>query len=41
VFGHTNARLIWLIVISAITGWVLGVVTTYLVRRRARWPRAG
>ena len=40
VFGHTNAGLIWLIVISAVTGWVLGIVTSFLVRRRTRWRRA-
>jgi uncharacterized integral membrane protein len=40
VFGNTQAGLIWLIVISAITGWVLGIVTAFLVRRRTRWRRA-
>lgn len=40
VFGDTKAGLIWLIVISAITGWVLGIVTAFLVRRRTRWRRA-
>jgi uncharacterized integral membrane protein len=40
IFGHTKAGLIWLIVISAITGWVLGIVTAFLVRRRTRWRRA-
>jgi uncharacterized integral membrane protein len=40
VLGHTNAALIWLIVISAITGWVLGIVTAFLIRRRTRWRRA-
>ena len=39
VFGHWEAALIWLVVISAITGWVLGIVTAYLVRRRTRWRR--
>jgi uncharacterized integral membrane protein len=41
VFGHTKAGLIWLLVISAITGWVLGIVTAFLVRRRTRWRRTG
>jgi uncharacterized integral membrane protein len=41
VFGHAQTALIWLVVISAITGWVLGIVTAYLVRRRTRWRRAG
>ena len=40
VFGSTRAGLVWLIIISAITGWVLGIVTGFLVRRRTRWPRA-
>jgi uncharacterized integral membrane protein len=39
VFGSTKARLIWLIVISAIAGWVLGIATAFLVRRRTRGPR--
>jgi uncharacterized integral membrane protein len=39
VFDSTNARLIWLIVISAIAGWVLGIVTGFLIRRRTRPPR--
>ena len=40
VFGTAHTRLVWLIVISAITGWVLGIVTSYLIRRRTRWRRA-
>jgi uncharacterized integral membrane protein len=40
VFGSTQARLIWLVVISAIIGWVLGIVTAFFVRRRTRWRRA-
>ena len=40
VFGKTQARLIWLVIISAITGWVLGIVTSFLIRRRTRWRRA-
>jgi uncharacterized integral membrane protein len=39
VFGKTHTRLIWLIVISAIAGWVLGIVTAFLIRRRTRGPR--
>ena len=39
VFGSTSARLIWLIVISTIAGWVLGLVTSFLVRHRTREPR--
>ena len=40
VFDSTQARLIWLVVISAIIGWVLGIVTAFLIRRRTRWRRA-
>jgi uncharacterized integral membrane protein len=36
VFGSTHARLIWLIVLSAFTGWLLGLATSYLLRRRTR-----
>jgi uncharacterized integral membrane protein len=39
VFGTSQTRLIWLIIVSAITGWVLGIVTSFLVRRRTRWRR--
>jgi uncharacterized integral membrane protein len=37
VFGSTRAGLVWLIIVSAITGWVLGIVTAFLIRRRTRW----
>jgi uncharacterized integral membrane protein len=40
VFGTAHTRLVWLIVISAIAGWVLGIVTSYLIRRRTRLRRA-
>ena len=40
VLGHAQTALIWLVVISAIAGWVLGIVTAYLVRRRTRWRRS-
>ena len=36
VFGNANARVVWLIVVSAITGWVLGLATSFLLRRRTR-----
>ena len=39
VFGSSRTQLIWLVIISAITGWVLGIVTAFLVRRRTRWRR--
>ena len=39
VFGSASARLIWLIVVSTIAGWVLGLVTGFLIRQRTRAPR--
>jgi uncharacterized integral membrane protein len=39
VVGSTQTRLIWLVVISSITGWILGIVTAFLIRRRTRWRR--
>jgi uncharacterized integral membrane protein len=39
VFGSTQTRLVWLVIVSAITGWVLGVATEFLIRRRTRWRR--
>ena len=39
VFGDANARVVWLIVVSAIAGWVLGLATSYLLRRRTRRAR--
>jgi uncharacterized integral membrane protein len=36
VIGDAQARVVWLIIISAFTGWVLGLATSYLVRRRRR-----
>jgi uncharacterized integral membrane protein len=39
VFGSGQARLIWLVIISAIIGGVLGMVTWFLLRRRPRGRR--
>lgn len=36
VFGDAQARVVWLIIVSALIGWVLGLATSYLVRRRRR-----
>jgi uncharacterized integral membrane protein len=41
VFGSTQTRLVWLVIISAITGWILGIVTSFLIRRRTRWRQPG
>ena len=39
VFGSSHTRLIWLIIVSAIVGWLWGLATSYLIRRRTRRPR--
>ena len=36
VFGSGHASLIWIIVVSAIVGWLAGIATSILLRRRAR-----
>jgi len=40
VFGSVNASLVWIVLFSAILGWLLGVVTSALFRWRTRAPRA-
>jgi uncharacterized integral membrane protein len=39
VFGSGTTSLIWLIVIPAILGWLVGMATAELFRRRTRRPR--
>jgi uncharacterized integral membrane protein len=39
VVDSTRTRLIWLVIIAAIVGWVLGIVTSLLIHRRTRPPR--
>jgi uncharacterized integral membrane protein len=39
VIDDTQTRLIWLVIISAIAGWVLGIATSFLIRRRTRRAR--
>ena len=34
VFGSGHHRLIWLIVVSGFLGWLLGLATSFLLRRR-------
>ena len=36
VFGETNASLVWIILASAILGWLLGLATSTAFRRRTR-----
>jgi uncharacterized integral membrane protein len=40
VFGDADARVVWLILVSVIAGWVLGLATSYLLRRRIRRSEA-
>jgi uncharacterized integral membrane protein len=39
VFGTSRTRLIWLVIISGLVGWIAGLATSYLIRRRTRRPR--
>jgi uncharacterized integral membrane protein len=39
VFGDTNASLVWIILASAILGWLLGLATSIAFRRRTRHDR--
>jgi uncharacterized integral membrane protein len=39
VVGSGDHRLIWLIVISGFLGWLFGMGTSFLLRRRARRAR--
>jgi uncharacterized integral membrane protein len=39
VVGSGEHRLIWLIVISGFLGWLFGIATMYLARRRRRRAR--
>jgi len=36
VFGDTNASLVWIILASAILGWLLGIATSIAFHRRTR-----
>jgi uncharacterized integral membrane protein len=38
VFGSGRASLVWVIVVSAILGWLVGIVTSAIIRHRTR-PR--
>ena len=39
VFGSSSASLVWIILSSAILGWLLGIVSSALFRWRTRAPR--
>jgi len=36
VFGDTKASLVWIILVAAILGWLLGLLTSSAFRRRTR-----
>ncbi len=36
VFGSTHASLAWIIVAAAVFGWLLGITTAIVIRRRTR-----
>jgi uncharacterized integral membrane protein len=38
-FGSGEASLVWIVVVTAIIGWVLGMATSIVLRRRTRGPR--
>src|SRR4051812_26192543 len=40
VFGYSHVSLVFLILFATILGWLLGVATSILFRRRTRAPRS-
>jgi uncharacterized integral membrane protein len=38
-FGSTRASLVWIILATAVVGWLLGIVTAVAFRARTRRPR--
>jgi uncharacterized integral membrane protein len=41
IFGYSHVSLVFLVLFSAVLGWLLGIATGILVRRRLRTPRRG
>ena len=37
--GSTHASLVWIILAAAVIGWLLGITTAVVFRRRTRQPR--
>ena len=35
-FGSTRASLVWIILVTAVIGWLLGILTGFAFRRRTR-----
>jgi uncharacterized integral membrane protein len=40
VFGSSTASLVWIVLASAVIGWLLGIVSSAVFRWRTRAPRA-
>jgi uncharacterized integral membrane protein len=38
-FGSARASLVWIILVAAVLGWLLGIVTSIVFRHRTRTPR--
>jgi uncharacterized integral membrane protein len=38
VFGYSHISLVFLVVFATLLGWLLGIATSFLVRRRTRRP---
>jgi uncharacterized integral membrane protein len=38
VFGKSRVSLVWIILVTSILGWLLGIVTSIIFRRRTRRP---
>ena len=36
VFGSSRASLVWIILVAAVIGWLAGLATSFIVRRRIR-----
>ena len=41
VVGSSHASLVWIILVAAVLGWLLGIVTGIVFRLRTRRKRAG
>jgi uncharacterized integral membrane protein len=39
VFGSGHAAVLWIVIVSALVGWVLGIATSIILRRRTRRVR--
>ncbi|MDQ3875735.1 MAG: LapA family protein [Actinomycetota bacterium] len=40
VFGSTRQSLVWIILVTGLVGWLLGIVTSIVFRYRTRRPRS-